>query len=51
MQTFVKQSYNLNYFMALLLAQMSVILLTSPEAEAMPSFSRQTGVACRVLLR
>ena len=46
MQTFFKRSYNLNYFLALLLALMSVILLTSPEAEAMPSFSRQTGQAC-----
>jgi len=46
MHTFVKRSYNLNYFLALLLALITVILLTIPEAEAMPSFSRQTGVAC-----
>lgn len=46
MQTFSKRSYNLNYFLALLLLLISGVLITSPEAEATPSFSRQTGQAC-----
>ncbi|HEY8157609.1 MAG TPA: cytochrome C [Methylobacter sp.] len=46
MQITFKRSFNLNYFLVLLLALMSVMALTSPSAEAMPSFSRQTGQAC-----
>lgn len=46
MQIKFKRIYNLNYFLALLLAFMSVMVLTSPTAQAMPSFSRQTGQNC-----
>lgn len=38
----------MNYFLALPLVLISIILLTSSEAEAMPSFARQTGQACSV---
>ncbi|MFA6161993.1 MAG: cytochrome C [Methylobacter sp.] len=46
MQTFFKRTYNARFFLASLLVLTSVILLNSPNAEAMPSFSRQTGQAC-----
>jgi hypothetical protein len=46
MHTFYKQTYDARFFLASLLVLTSVILLTSPGAEAMPSFSRQTGQAC-----
>ena len=42
----VTRIYNLNYVLALLLAFMSVMVLTCPKAQAMPSFSRQTGQNC-----
>ena len=46
MQTFFKRTYDARFFLASLLVLTSVILLNSPNAEAMPSFSRQTGQAC-----
>ena len=46
MQTFFKRTYDARFFLASLLVLTSVILLNSPSAEAMPSFSRQTGQAC-----
>jgi hypothetical protein len=46
MQTFFKRTYNARFFLASLLILTSAILLISPGAEAMPSFSRQTGQAC-----
>jgi hypothetical protein len=46
MHPFCKRSYHLNYCLASLLALISATLLTSPDAEAMPSFSRQTGESC-----
>jgi hypothetical protein len=46
MQTFFKQTHDACFFLASLLVLISVILLTSPEAKAMPSFARQTGQAC-----
>ena len=45
MQTF-KRTYDAPIYLASLPALASVILLTSPGAEAMPSFARQTGQAC-----
>jgi hypothetical protein len=48
MQITFKRSYNLNYFLSLLLASMSVMVLTSQNAQATPSFSRQTGQSCSV---
>lgn len=48
MQVTFKRSFNLNYFLALLLALIAAMALTSPKVEAMPSFSRQTGQACSV---
>jgi hypothetical protein len=46
MQTFFKRTYDARFFLASLLVLTSIILLNSPDAEAMPSFSRQTGQAC-----
>jgi hypothetical protein len=46
MQTFFKRTYDAHFFLASLLILTSVILLNSPGAEAMPSFSRQTGQSC-----
>jgi hypothetical protein len=46
MQTFFKRTHDANFFFALLLVLTSAILLNSPGAEAMPSFSRQTGESC-----
>ena len=46
MQTLFKRTYDARFFLASLLALTSVILLNSPGADAMPSFSRQTGAAC-----
>ena len=46
MQTFLKQTYDTRYFLASPLVLTSILLLNSPGAEAMPSFSRQTGQAC-----
>ncbi|MDD4913478.1 MAG: cytochrome C [Methylococcales bacterium] len=48
MQYAVKRSNNLNYVLALLLTVASVMVLTTPTAQALPSFSRQTGQACSV---
>ena len=48
MQTFFKRTYDARFFLASLLVLTSVILLISPGAEAMPSFSRQTGQNCSV---
>jgi hypothetical protein len=48
MQTFFKRTYDAPFFLASLLVLTSVILLTSPGVEAMPSFSRQTGQNCNV---
>ena len=48
MQTFFKRTYDTHFFFASLLILTSVILLNSPGAEALPSFSRQTGQACNV---
>jgi hypothetical protein len=48
MQTFFKRTYDAHFFLASLLILSSVILLNSPGAVAMPSFSRQTGQACNV---
>lgn len=48
MQTFFKRTCDTRFFLVLLLALTSVLLLNSPGAEAMPSFSRQTGQACSV---
>jgi hypothetical protein len=45
MQLTFKRSY---YFITLLMAFMSVVVLTSQSAQAMPSFSRQTGQNCSV---
>jgi hypothetical protein len=46
MQIFFKRTYDACFFLASLLALTSVILFNSPSAEALPSFSRQTGAAC-----
>ena len=46
MQTFFKRTYDARFSLASLLVFTSVILLSSPGTEAMPSFSRQTGQAC-----
>src|SRR5664279_183993 len=46
MQTFYKQTCDGYFFLASLLALTSIILLNSPGAEALPSFSRQTGQNC-----
>jgi len=46
MQTFFKRTYDTRLFPASPLVLTSVILLTSPGTEAMPSFSRQTGQPC-----
>lgn len=48
MQTFFKRTHDAHFLLAALPAFASVILLTSPGVEAMPSFSRQTGQACSV---
>jgi hypothetical protein len=48
MQTFFKRTYDARFFFASLLVLTSVILLNSPGANALPSFSRQTGQACNV---
>ena len=48
MQTSFKQMYDARFFLASLIPLTSVIILTSPGAEALPSFSRQTGQACNV---
>jgi hypothetical protein len=48
MQITFKQSYNLNYYLTLLLAFLSVMALTTKDAQAVPSFSRQTGQNCSV---
>jgi hypothetical protein len=48
MQTFYKRMCGSNFFLASLLMLTSVTLLNSPDAEALPSFSRQTGQACNV---
>jgi hypothetical protein len=48
MKTFFKRTYDARFFFVSLLVFTSVILLNSPGAEAMPSFSRQTGQACNV---
>ncbi len=48
MQVLFKQTYNTQFFLTSLLVLISVLLLNSPGAEAMPSFSRQTGQACSV---
>ena len=48
MQTFFKRTYDAHFFFASLLILTSVILLNSPGAEALPSFSRQTGQSCNV---
>ena len=48
MKIFFKRTYDARFFLASLLVLTSVILLTSPGAEAMPSFSRQTGQNCNV---
>ncbi len=46
MQTLFKRTCDARIFLASLLVLTSIILLNSPDAEAMPSFSRQTGQAC-----
>lgn len=46
MQIFFNRSYTSVFFPALLLALTSATILTSPETQAMPSFSRQTGASC-----
>ncbi len=46
MQSLFNRNYKFIYFQVLLPALMLVTLLTSPVAEAMPSFSRQTGQTC-----
>ncbi|MCX7087763.1 MAG: cytochrome C [Methylococcales bacterium] len=46
MPTHLKQHSHPRYFLALLLALTTVLILVSPESKAMPSFSRQTGMAC-----
>ena len=48
MQHFFKQTYDSRFFFASSLTFTSIILLSSPDLEAMPSFSRQTGEACNV---
>ena len=48
MQHFFKQTYDFRFFLASSLTFTSIILLSSPDSEAMPSFSRQTGEACNV---
>jgi hypothetical protein len=48
MKTFFKRTYDARFFLASLPVLTAVILLTSPGAEAMPSFSRQTGQNCNV---
>ena len=48
MQTPLKRTYDSRFFLASLIPLTSVILLTSPDAEALPSFSRQTGQNCSV---
>jgi hypothetical protein len=46
MQHITKRQYNPSFLLAALLILTSVIILTSPKTNAMPSFSRQTGQAC-----
>jgi hypothetical protein len=46
MQTSLKRTYDSRFFLVSLIPLTSVILLTSPDAEALPSFSRQTGQNC-----
>jgi hypothetical protein len=48
MQTFFIRTYDAHFFFVSLLIITSIFLLNSPGAEAMPSFSRQTGQACNV---
>jgi len=48
MQHFFKQTYDSRFFLASSLTFTAIILLSSPDSEAMPSFSRQTGEACNV---
>ena len=48
MQTPLKRTNDAHFFLASLIPLTSVILLTSPDAEALPSFSRQTGQSCSV---
>jgi len=46
MKTFLNRTYDARFFLASLLVLTSTLLLVSPGAEALPSFSRQTGQAC-----
>ena len=46
MQTFFKRTYDARFFLVSNLAFLPAMLLISPDAGAMPSFSRQTGQAC-----
>ncbi|MEI6270030.1 MAG: cytochrome C [Methylococcaceae bacterium] len=48
MQHFLKKTHHARFFLASSLILTSIILLSSPDSEAMPSFSRQTGEACNV---
>jgi hypothetical protein len=48
MQIFLKRIHDARFFLTSLLALTSIILLSSPGAEATPSFSRQTGQNCGV---
>ena len=48
MKTFFKRTYDTHFFFASLLILALFIVLNSPGATAMPSFSRQTGQACNV---
>jgi len=46
MQIFIKRTYDARFFLVSLLIITFIILLKSQNAEALPSFSRQTGQAC-----
>ncbi len=48
MQILLKKTYHARLLLASSLIFTPVILLSSPDSEAMPSFSRQTGQACNV---
>ena len=46
MQTFFKRTFDAHFSFAALLILISILLLNSRSAEAVPSFARQTGLAC-----
>ena len=48
MQITINRTTNTQFFLASLLALIAILLLISSPANAVPSFSRQTGQSCNV---